>query len=1494
MTGRVTSPRDGGNGAALAARRLAAERAEAEKRRAEAEARRKAEEAARKAREAAERARAQAQAAAAEALRLRATAQKAAAHEALLKAMTLTERLNKAEQTANARAKELAKLDGVASPQLPYPMAEGFKRADVDGKLEPLPPEAEAQRAQLLATSLAQRRADQLQREALPPDTASVSLDSAAADFKERLAAELGPLLGPGERGKLDQCLRDSKKGFEDLQEILHPRALQPGMIDISPLRAYQPALRALQQQNPGAKLELVVKPSELGVDAPPLIRMTRGSESRTFSLDARLFIEPYRIGPIYAALLKEPALGEAFNRAYGAITGHAESDAQNTILAAGSSGATTSALLSMSQEDQAKLLQAIPANEAGTSLYGGLLQEVEPVQGLVSVDASGLARGETGGQVDATVDVRAADTGKTFHFLDEHANVLFAPEFQKYMLRGDPPAGVPRAGAYIENEIGIAMSMQADRSPGAPGEPLFTGEKAKVIAAIAEQIRAEAQGDSVAISVSPVMLNARDHGQVRLPLFKVQGKDGPRFIDNLGRRYSSFEDWKQNNQLPPGRMTYAQDGALRLGSDGQPLLETSNTPKTVDTWLEQGKQVADAVALVGGVVVLAAAVVGTGGAVVPIAGVALGLYGIGTSTANLADRSAHGQSISLTNSEAAMDWLNIAGSALALGSMSAATRAGTAVLGGGEKAAINGSRLMVASQYADTVAVGSQGMYLAEHWDEMDPQQRATFASQMAFFGIALSKQAHDVGGVRNLYDVNAAATNAFTLPSAGTVPTSSAVTPPVELPVAVVVPGRRRVNPDEPTSDGTTLEQIGTTAAGLPLGPERAAVFEREVLPILLADAQKTLGTKTDLSKLLARAVAGSGAQGLGLKETDSGLAADTDYPPRAANALWREYAQELGISQADVRAVRKLNAELGKLPKAEGKYAPDFEQLSPELKQVATRVSKSLLGEQVDPPLTSTEKAFKANLVLNNLTWHTTNWQRAAQDPTRAQALTRGNVFNTYSDNLAYAHERGGLPAVIDMAISDGYNAGKPDLGTLEMRRLPGSGETPVETRMEGGRLVRLTQRDLGDAPVDRTFVAPAPEPALAAPKPTLRPDGTFEPGTFPSGVKPPAALSALYTEGGSGPVIQRYADAAQQLGSSKLALAAAEQSEGAEAVAAARKQVAEAERELGASEWFVNAAYDDLVKLKTRNGAPFSTETSVASDAELSQWSGLGKEDLDALRAAPKGTVPLRVVEGFETAADAYRRALDDLAYGEHLLRQGGSPTELQQASQAISDAQERVKGGALTLAAKRDTLASAFTELTGREARNSTALDDAEILKSAFAEGWMRRASGPSVLAAGDRTLLELYDGVLDTTRPRYAPTRQDTGVPREQLANRLGLLADAEMAQTGTSLNDSFLTRLKEAGIRLRVSTAKGDNHLYQSAPLQPLDRKVGYHVWYDPVDKVIFVQDALLNGANGARKVPPGARFAQNPNPLDPTFLATPESAAPLLQVVHQALGEP
>ena len=65
------------------------------------------------------------------------------------------------------------------------------------------------------------------------------------------------------------------------------------------------------------------------------------------------------------------------------------------------------------------------------------------------------------------------------------------------------------------------------------------------------------------------------------LALFRVDTGKGVKFVDQGGRVYKDMNDWKANNQLPPGRITYAPNGELKLGSDGNPEMRTENTSAT-------------------------------------------------------------------------------------------------------------------------------------------------------------------------------------------------------------------------------------------------------------------------------------------------------------------------------------------------------------------------------------------------------------------------------------------------------------------------------------------------------------------------------------------------------------------------------------------------------------------------------------------------------------------------------------------------------------------------------------------------------------------------------------------------------------------------------------------------------------------------------------------------------------------------------------------------
>ncbi|MGH7005674.1 MAG: DUF4781 domain-containing protein, partial [Alphaproteobacteria bacterium] len=253
--------------------------------------------------------------------------------------------------------------------------------------------------------------------------------------------------------------------------------------------------------------------------------------------------------------------------------------------------------------------------------------------------------------------------------------------------------------------------------------------------------------GNDPAVTVLPIQYSSSQTGTVTLPLFRVATPDGDKFVDNLGRQYKDFNDWKSNNQLPPGAMTYPADGQLTQNPDGSVKLSgPENTPKTVDTFGEHVTEIIDKAALVGGIIVGAALIIGTGGTATPIvAGVGIAAAGWGAyrSGTQIADRAEHGQSINpIEDADARMLWLDgvssIAGAA-AFGS--AAKLANIASKGASltpTMARIVGTTQAV-SNTTDAAAMANMAHYSATHWGSMSTEDKASAILSMGFWGTTM-----------------------------------------------------------------------------------------------------------------------------------------------------------------------------------------------------------------------------------------------------------------------------------------------------------------------------------------------------------------------------------------------------------------------------------------------------------------------------------------------------------------------------------------------------------------------------------------------------------------------------------------------------------------------------------------------------------------------------------------------------------------------------------
>lgn len=516
---------------------------------------------------------------------------------------------------------------------------------------------------------------------------------------------------------------------------------------------------------------------------------------------------EPGDIGPLremVTSLSPEQAAG--FGRALGGNPSHAYASQFNAPLTARTleafngapHTASTSAFtqnafattsrdaLAMSPELRTNMAQAL-AREWHPDDAGAAGRETERLSGILETRQGQqlLGAGEPGkppleARINALATVRqdTAITGEALGATDDPwtSQAIIGPQAQqtaqRYLAgRGDGP--VTLAGTDLDNTIGYAMGMAPTIPAGMSSAEMERqvangqlslygqGENAEAVRSVVDQIR-DTGGSEPQVVVLPVTYSSSETGPVQLPLFRVTGTDGQkRFVDNVGRSYESFDDWRENNKLPPGSMTYPEDGHLTANAEGQIALAHGNTPDTADTFGEHLSNVVDKAALVGGIVAGGVLIIGSGGtlapAVIGVAGavaVGAGGWGVYRGGSELVDRADHGQSIDPIQDETARGlWLNVGASALAVGAFGSAARLAQLGRAGRALAPLEASAhgyVQAGAAVLDTAAIANEGVTLAQNWDKMSGEQRAQSLLNMGFWAAGTGVAAR-AGGVRS-----------------------------------------------------------------------------------------------------------------------------------------------------------------------------------------------------------------------------------------------------------------------------------------------------------------------------------------------------------------------------------------------------------------------------------------------------------------------------------------------------------------------------------------------------------------------------------------------------------------------------------------------------------------------------------------------------------------------------------------------------------------------
>jgi hypothetical protein len=643
------------------------------------------------------------------------------------------------------------------------------------------------------------------------PETVAPERERQIADWAERRSDHSGGVLGIGGTDSSEK-VRDALAGRSELGPLSPPeqRALAERMIDrwdagrgdgaSGPSRLVAalneaPDSRAIVGERLAARAARISGATPYDPAKPDENRESRArADSYAHAAVAaagpaddpasagRLRGMTERLGPQgaagFAQALSGPGVtlygqrGADLSRALDAVSGGAPGEARSAFVQNAFAGTTAS-----SYDDpglQRAMGQALarewhPDDPAAASRDGGRLAGILATdQGRRLLGEGGADGPALGTRVNALATVRAdpAITGEALGRTDDPWTnpAIISPSAQagaqQYLARrGD--AAMALSGTDLDNTVGTAMGMPPAIPPGTdPGQAeaaaargqfnyFGSGDAAEPVGKVADQIRAVAGGGPANVAVLPVTYSDGKTGPVQVPLFRVTDPSGTeRYVDNTGRRYDDFEDWRTNNALPPGTQVYPEGGHLRAGEDGRVALGQGNTPKTVDTFGEHLTAFVDKAALVGGIVAGGVLIVGTGGLAAPVVAAAgavavgAGAWGAYRSGSELVDRGQHGQSLNpVTDAEARGLWLNLGASVASLGAFGSAARLARIGRAGEAVAPLEASLhgyAQAGSFALDAAATANQGVETARNWSRMSAGERASSILQMGFWGVS------------------------------------------------------------------------------------------------------------------------------------------------------------------------------------------------------------------------------------------------------------------------------------------------------------------------------------------------------------------------------------------------------------------------------------------------------------------------------------------------------------------------------------------------------------------------------------------------------------------------------------------------------------------------------------------------------------------------------------------------------------------------------------
>ncbi|MBX7114123.1 MAG: DUF4781 domain-containing protein [Myxococcaceae bacterium] len=408
----------------------------------------------------------------------------------------------------------------------------------------------------------------------------------------------------------------------------------------------------------------------------------------------------------------------------------------------------------------------------------GGILEKTDfdPKRAVGRIKADAILNGHADNvSMSLSIDAADAKSKRTIEFRRPNTLTLYKGKYLDQVFSGQTEAQQWEPKSF---EDGVLRAAGFDPATGMTDE---------AIALTKEEVLTEYKGGikklnelhqrfggirSLEVTPLKVMVDQADGISYSMSVFRVENGKDAIFVDSLGKEYRSWDDYLENNTLPPDSlMTYPLGGELNLDKEGNPLIATKNAPATMDTWQEYAMYYGQYAMTAAGLAMGLAMPIGFGAVAAGVlsrealallmmrmmnvqVGMALQQGAMGGYMAH--DRYRHGQSLTAISDPEVrqMYYLGMFGlSAPALKMMQPAMKSlilkeplykGTNMAG-----RTAGAAMLFAGQTAMIAGTVEDGVMAYQDWDHMSESDKVMFFGNLGMLGGMVA-----VGGVRGMFD--------------------------------------------------------------------------------------------------------------------------------------------------------------------------------------------------------------------------------------------------------------------------------------------------------------------------------------------------------------------------------------------------------------------------------------------------------------------------------------------------------------------------------------------------------------------------------------------------------------------------------------------------------------------------------------------------------------------------------------------------------------------